>query len=45
MRTIIGDYARKESTRFWLNALLAVSMIFTLVLGSYVLLTFDPNIS
>src|SRR6202012_956837 len=45
LRTIIDDYSRKDSTRFWLNALLAVSMVFTLVLGTYVLLTFDPNIS
>jgi succinate dehydrogenase / fumarate reductase membrane anchor subunit len=45
MRTIIADYARTDSTRFWLNTLLAASMIFTLVLGTYVLLTFDPNIS
>lgn len=45
MRTIIADYARKGATRFWLNALLAVAVIFTLVLGSYVLLTFNPNIS
>lgn len=45
MRTIIADYARKDSTRFWLNTLLALSMIFTLVLGTYVLLTFDPGIS
>lgn len=45
MRTIIADYARKDSTRFWLNTLLAVSMLFILVVGSYVLLTFDPNIS
>ncbi|WP_299556473.1 succinate dehydrogenase hydrophobic membrane anchor subunit [uncultured Mycolicibacterium sp.] len=45
MRTIIADYARKDSTRFWLNALLAVSMVFTLILGTYVLLTFDANIS
>jgi succinate dehydrogenase / fumarate reductase membrane anchor subunit len=44
LRTIIDDYSRKDSTRFWLNALLAVSMVFTLVLGTYVLLTFDPNI-
>lgn len=44
MRTIIADYSRKDSTRFWLNTLLALSMIFTLVLGTYVLLTFDPNI-
>ena len=45
LRTIIDDYSRKAATRFWLNTLLAVSMVFTLVLGSYVLLTFDPNIS
>ena len=45
MRTIIADYARKDSTKFWLNTLLAVSILFTLVLGTYVLLTFDANIS
>jgi succinate dehydrogenase / fumarate reductase membrane anchor subunit len=45
MRTIIADYARKDSTRFWLNTLLALSIVFTLTLGTYVLLTFDPNIS
>ncbi|OHV04747.1 succinate dehydrogenase hydrophobic membrane anchor subunit [Mycobacterium talmoniae] len=45
MRTIIGDYTRKDSTKFWLNTLLAVSMLFTLILGSYVLLTFDANVS
>jgi succinate dehydrogenase / fumarate reductase, membrane anchor subunit len=44
LRTIIDDYSRKDSTRFWLNALLVLSMVFTLVLGTYVLLTFDPNI-
>lgn len=45
MRTIIADYARKDSTRFWLNTVLMVSVIFILLLGSYVLLTFDANIS
>ena len=45
LRTIIDDYSRKDSTRFWLNSLLLLSMGFTLVLGTYVLLTFDPNIS
>lgn len=45
MRTIIGDYTRKGSTKFWLNTLLAVSMLFTLILGTYILLTFNPNIS
>jgi succinate dehydrogenase / fumarate reductase membrane anchor subunit len=45
MRTIIADYARKDSTKFWLNSLLALSILFTLMLGTYVLLTFDANIS
>lgn len=45
IRTIIGDYARKDSTKFWLNSLLVVSMLITLVVGTYVLLTFNPNIS
>lgn len=45
MRTIISDYARKDSTRFWLNSLLVVSMLIVLVVGTYVLLTFNPNIS
>ena len=45
MRTIIADYARKDSTRFWLNTGLAVSMIIVLVVGPYALLTFDPNIT
>ena len=31
LRTIIDDYSRKDSTRFWLNTLLALSMAFTLV--------------
>ena len=45
MRTIIADYARKDSTRFWLNLLLATSMLLVLVVGTYTLLTFNPNIS
>jgi succinate dehydrogenase / fumarate reductase membrane anchor subunit len=45
LRTIIADYSRKKSTRFWLNALLAVSMVLVLVVGTYTLLTFDPNIT
>jgi succinate dehydrogenase / fumarate reductase membrane anchor subunit len=45
LRTIIDDYSRKNSTRFWLNSLLLLSIGFTLVLGTYVLMTFDPNIS
>ncbi len=45
MRTIIDDYARKDSTRFWLHSLLAVSVILVLVVGTYTLVTFNPNIS
>jgi len=45
MRTIIADYTRKDSTRFWLNAMLGVSMLTVLVVGTYTLLTFNPNIS
>ena len=44
MRTIIGDYARKNTTKFWLNSLLLLAAGFTVVLGSYVLVTFDANI-
>jgi succinate dehydrogenase / fumarate reductase, membrane anchor subunit len=45
LRTIIDDYSRKNSTRFWLNSLLLLSMGFTCLLGTYVLVTFNPNIS
>ena len=45
MRTIIGDYARKNVTKFYLNSLLLLATGFTLVLGTYVLVTFDANIS
>ncbi len=45
LRVIIDDYSRKDSTRFWLNSLLVCSVVFTLLLGTYVILTFDPNIS
>ncbi|GGS24563.1 succinate dehydrogenase [Actinokineospora fastidiosa] len=45
LRTIINDYARKDSTRFWLKMMLYVSMVLILLLGTYVIFTFDPNIS
>lgn len=41
MRTVIADYSRKDSTRFWLNVLLGVSVILILLLGTYALLTFN----
>ena len=45
MRTIISDYAEKPRTRFWLMTLLTVAIVFTLVLGTLVIFTFDPNIA
>lgn len=45
VRTVIDDYARKDSTRFWLKTLLVVSMLLIMVTGTYVIFTFDPNIS
>ena len=45
MRTIISDYAEKPRTRFWLLTLLSVAIVFTLVLGTLVIFTFDPNIA
>jgi len=44
LRTIIADYSRKDSTRFWLNTVLVLSMILIMGLGTYVIFTFDPNI-
>ena len=43
LRTVIADYSRKDSTRFWLNTLLALSMILIIGLGTYVIFSFDPN--
>ncbi|AEF42354.1 Succinate dehydrogenase hydrophobic membrane anchor protein [Hoyosella subflava DQS3-9A1] len=45
LRTVINDYARKDSTRFWLTTLLVISIVLITGLGSYVIFTFDPNIT
>jgi succinate dehydrogenase / fumarate reductase membrane anchor subunit len=45
LRTVINDYATKDSTRFWLKILLYVSMVLILALGTFVIFTFDPNIA
>ncbi|MDQ2582397.1 succinate dehydrogenase hydrophobic membrane anchor subunit [Saccharothrix yanglingensis] len=45
LRTVINDYARKDATRFWLKMLLVVSMVLILFTGTYVIFTFDPNIT
>ncbi|MPZ94704.1 MAG: succinate dehydrogenase [Propionibacteriales bacterium] len=42
LRTIINDYAERDTTRFWLKSLLYLSAVFVLVLGTLVIFTFDP---
>lgn len=44
LRTIIDDYARKDSTRVVLKMVLYVAMAVIMVLGTLVIFTFDPNI-
>jgi succinate dehydrogenase / fumarate reductase, membrane anchor subunit len=44
MRTIINDYAERDSTRFWLKMLLYTATVFAVLLGTLVIFTFDPNI-
>lgn len=44
LRTIINDYAERDNTRLWLKALLYTAAGFTIVLGTLVIFTFDPNI-
>jgi succinate dehydrogenase / fumarate reductase membrane anchor subunit len=45
LRTIINDYAERAATRLWLKALLYTATVFTIVLGSLVIFTFDPDIT
>jgi succinate dehydrogenase / fumarate reductase membrane anchor subunit len=44
MRTIINDYTRRDTTRFWLKMLLYAASGLVLVLGTLVIFTFDPTI-
>ncbi len=44
LRTIINDYAERDATRFWLKMLLYTATVFTVLLGTLVIFTFDPNI-
>ncbi len=44
LRTIINDYAARDQTRFWLKTVLFSACVFILILGTYVIFTFDPNI-
>lgn len=43
MRTIISDYAERPGTRLLLKTLLYTAAGFTIVLGTLVIFTFDPN--
>jgi len=44
LRTIINDYTERDGSRFWLKALLYLSALIVLVLGTLVIFTFDPCI-
>ena len=44
LRTVINDYAERDTTRFWLKMLLYVSAGFIILLGTLVIFTFDPSI-
>ncbi|WP_377270960.1 succinate dehydrogenase hydrophobic membrane anchor subunit [Peterkaempfera sp. SMS 1(5)a] len=44
MRTVINDYAERDTTRFWLKTLLVTATVFIVLLGTLVIFTFDPNI-
>ncbi|MCQ4082539.1 succinate dehydrogenase hydrophobic membrane anchor subunit [Streptomyces sp. RB6PN25] len=44
LRTVINDYAERDTTRFWLKTLLYTATVFTVFLGTLVIFTFDPNI-
>jgi succinate dehydrogenase / fumarate reductase, membrane anchor subunit len=45
LRTIINDYAEHTTTRLWLKALLYTATAFTVLLGTLVIFTFDPDIT
>lgn len=42
VRTIINDYAERDMTRIVLKAFVAVALVFTIVLGTLVIFTFEP---
>lgn len=44
LRTIINDYADRDVTRIALKGTLYISVVLIMVLGTVVILTFDPNI-
>ena len=42
VRTIINDYAEKDSTRFWLKMVLFAATTVIIILGTLVIFTFNP---
>ncbi len=42
VRTIINDYAERDTTRFWLKMLIYFAFVVVVVLGTLVIFTFDP---
>lgn len=44
LRTVVNDYAERAATRLWLKTLLFTATAFTILLGTLVIFTFDPNI-
>ncbi|RJN32024.1 succinate dehydrogenase hydrophobic membrane anchor subunit [Nesterenkonia natronophila] len=42
MRTIINDYAEKDSTRLWLKSILYLACAVIIILGTLVIFTFEP---
>lgn len=42
VRTIINDYAQRDMTRIVLKTFVLVALVFTVVLGTLVIFTFDP---
>nr|WP_298801439.1 succinate dehydrogenase, hydrophobic membrane anchor protein [uncultured Pseudokineococcus sp.] len=42
VRTIINDYAQRDMTRIVLKTLVLVALVFTVVLGTLVIFTFEP---
>jgi len=45
LRTVINDYASRDTTRFWLKMLLYTSAFLVLTLGTLVIFTFDPSMT
>ncbi len=45
LRVIINDYTRRDGTRFWLQLMLAASVVLVMSVGTLVIFTFDPTMS